>query len=278
VSARSARIERPDLAQLVVGAATFAALAVSLAFGRAAFGVVVGLVLVLACVELRRMLAETGSVPGTVAAAGATAALAWLGHAGRLEDLPWVLAVLLLGLLALRVLLLELSVLPLEGSASDAAMTVAAAGTVGILGAHVLLIRALPRVGLRGVVAFGVLAAAVSVASVLVDRRSWVLLASTERRRSLQGAVGGLLAAAGVGAVLGLVLDPPLDPASGAVMGAGMGVLLPVGDLAGEALGAQRRLRSTRGRAARVDGVFPLVDGPLLAAPFFYWAYRTLVI
>lgn len=247
---------------IVVAAAYAAALA-----GRTALSVFAIAFLVLAYIELRRLLVRRGSRLSLVLGAAAVGVLAWIGTQGRPQDIVWVFVVLVLTLLVGRVVLAELGARTPAGTTADVGATVAAAGVVGALGAHVLLVRAVPGFGLRGVLVFLTVAVAGTVAGAAGDRFGRHPTPGGWRR--WEGVVAQVAVAAVAGVVAAIVAGAPFAADSGVSLGIGVGILLAVGGLAGRAL------------AEAADGtapVFGLASGPLLAAPAFYWAFRTLVV
>lgn len=230
-----------------------------------------GVVLVLAYAELRRLLVRHGSRVSLLLGAAAVGALVWIGSAGRPQDLVWVLVALMLSLLAGRVVLAEVGRRDPRGATADVGGTIVAAGLVGALGAHVLLVRAVPRFGAGGVVVFLSVVVAGTIAALLGDRFGRHGVADAAQRRTWEGIGAQIVAAAIVGLVAGVVADPPFGLVSGTLLGAGTGAVLAVGGLAGAAL-----VRG--GVSGRPGTVFRSASGPLLAAPAFYWAFRTLVL
>lgn len=237
-------------------------------------------VYVFAFVELRRILARgAGSAPSLVLGAAAVGALSWLAYDHRLQDLPLAVAALLLGALVVRILAVEFGVAKPDGATADVAATVTAAGVVGLLGAHLFLIRAVPDYGYRGVVVLGLMVFGNKAVDLAVTRL-WPRDPVDPRPGA--GRWPGMLAGAGtsvvVGLVAGLVLRPPFTPVSGLVVGAAVAVLAGVGELADRALRRSGGLREAAEQAPAGAFVLEGIDGLLFSAPLFYWAFRTLVI
>lgn len=259
---------------LAAGAALGAAWA-----GRHAFGALAGLALVLVFLEARRIFGASAAGPDLVAGAGAVAALAYLGATGRVTALPWALGALVVALFVFRILGVEAGVLRIGGTVSDLAATIAGAAVAGLLGAHVLLIRAVPGAGFEGLVAFLVPLVVRDAAEAIVDRFGGrPLLSEIDPRRTWAGVVAGLLGAAGAGALAGWWLDAPFGVVAGALLGAGVGVLAPIGSLAVAGLKRGAGLDARAGYVPGVGGVLDLTAGGLFSAPAFYWALRTLVL
>lgn len=236
-------------------------------------------VTVLAYLELRRILAPGASRVSLLCGGAATVGFVVQASRGEPDDLPWVLAGLLVALLLLRIAGVELGRSEISGTTSDLGATVAAAGLVGLLGAHLLLVRAVPVFGFEGALAFGVLVlahAAGGVAGGVVGGPP--LTGEPGAVRSWGSAVGGLLGATVAGLVAGLVIAPPFDVLSGALLGLGVGLLLPIGEIAAVTIKGGAGLGPRDGYLPGLGGTFDLVSGSLLAAPAFYWSFRTLVV
>jgi phosphatidate cytidylyltransferase len=158
--------------------------------------------------------------------------------------------------------------------------TLAAAAVVGVMGAHVLLIRSLPRAGFRGLLAFGLMVLlndvfAFAGGRVFGRRPLWERISPT---KTAEGAMCGFLASVVVGAVAGFTLNPPFEPRSGLALGAAMGVLAPVGDLAFSALKRSAGRKESGRVFGPLGGALDVVDALLFCAPAFYWAFRTIAL
>jgi phosphatidate cytidylyltransferase len=142
--------------QALVGLVLAAAAIGALLAGRLAISILVGALSIVAYGELRGVLTPSTRAASLVVGAAAVAALLWAGYRGNLTGVPWIAAGCVLVLLAAWVVSHEVTGRP-QGATEDVAGTIAAAAIVGVLGAHVLLIRAVPRVGFRGLLAFGLM-------------------------------------------------------------------------------------------------------------------------
>lgn len=247
----------------VIGALAVATLwAASLAAGGPAFATTTGVLLGFAYIELRRDVAGTPAPSSMVIGlAGVAAFVVVAGRGGRPEQLPWIVAGLVVALLTARVLAAELGRAPVSGATAEVGSTLLASCATGLLGAHLLLVGTTSRFGFRGLVLFVAAAVARGVAA---------QVASVLRRPESPDAVvlgGGLLAAAIAGGVCGAILSPPFTAASGLVLGGTVGTLAAIGD-AGLGLIARHEGR----------GILRLVGGPMVSAPAFYWVFRTLVL
>jgi phosphatidate cytidylyltransferase len=163
---------------------------------------------------------------------------------------------------------------------SDLAATLGAAGLVGILGAHVLLIRAVPRFGFRGVVAFVLIVIAAEAAAFAVGR--WrgrrTLNRQLAPQKTWEGTLAGFIAASVTGMVAGVFLDPPFGFSAGSLFGIAMGVVVPLGDLGFAAIKRSAGVRHSGTYLGAAGGALDVVNGVVFAAPVFYWAFRTIAL
>jgi len=271
--------QRDDGRQTAVGVVLAGAAIVALLAGRREISALIAVIALLAYGELRRVLAPSGRLPTLLIGGAGVLGFLWAGYRGRLEWLPWIAVGLVLALLSVSVVVHEATGRA-EGTTDDTAGTMAASAIVGVLGAHVLLIRAIPRVGFRGLLALGLMvllndAFAFFGGRIFGRNALWPRLSP---KKTTEGAVIGFVASVLAGTTVGLVLDPPFDIASGLAFGAAAGVLAPVGDLAFSALkrGAERK---ESGRTfGPLGGALDAVDALLFCAPAFYWAFRTIAL
>jgi phosphatidate cytidylyltransferase len=266
-------------AQAIMGITLGAAALASFLAGRLAVSIFVAVLCVIAYNDLRRLLAEWGHVITFGLGGAAVVAFLWSGYEGKLELLPATGAALTISLLLSRILLHEASG-KAEGVTTDLAATLGAAGVVGVFGAHILLIRAVPRVGFRGLMVFGLMVILNDAMAFFVGR--WRgrrrMAAAISPNKTWEGVLAGFAASVGVGIVAGLVLDPPFDLTSGIAFGAGMGVLAPVGDLVFSVIKRSAGVRSSGRYLGALGGALDAVDSVLFAAPAFYWAFRTIAL
>jgi phosphatidate cytidylyltransferase len=203
----------------------------------------------------------------------------WAGYTGRLELLASTAAALVLALLFSRVLLHEIKA-SASGTAQDIAATLGAAGVAGVLGAHLLLIRSVPRVGFRALLAFGLMVLGNDVIAFFVGR--WrgrrQLAPRMSPAKTWEGALAGFATSVGVGILAGFVWDPPFDVRSGVALGAAMGVLAIAGDLVFSVIKRSAGVRRSATYLGPIGGALDAVDSVLFAAPAFYWALRTLAL
>lgn len=266
-------------AHVLVGLVLAVGAIVTLLVGRLALSLFVGVILLAAYVDLRRLLGEAGHALTLFLGAAGVGGVLWCGYVGRLGLLPSVVAALVLALLVSRIALHEIGARSTEVTA-DLAATLGAAGLVGILGAHILLIRAMPRFGFRGMVAFGAMAVSSEAASFVVGR--WrgrrTLNKQLAPQKTWEGALAGCIASVIAGSVAGVVLDPPFGLSSGLLFGLGVGVVVPLGDLGFAAIKRSAGVRHSGAYLGAAGGALDAVNGILFAAPVFYWAFRTIAL
>jgi phosphatidate cytidylyltransferase len=266
-------------AHVIVGFTLGAAALATLLAGRVALSAFLAVVVVAAYVDLRRLLAPWGHIVTTGLGAIGTAGFLWAGYSGRLELLAGNGAALVLALLVTRVLLHEISDRA-TGTTEDIAATLAASATAGVLGAHVLLIRSVPRLGFRALLAFGLMVIGNDVVAFFVGRMRGRrrLAPRLSPSKTWAGAVAGFATSVGVGILAGFVWDPPFDLRSGLALGSAMGVLAIVGDLVFSGVKRSAGAKASNSYLGALGGALDAIDGVLFAAPAFYWALRTLAL
>lgn len=266
-------------AQAAIGLVLAAVAVATLLAGRLPLSILVAVVSVVAYGELRAVLAPAGHAPTLVVGAAAVLAFLWLGYRGELASLPWVAVALAMALLVVHVVLHEATGRDAHAT-DDIGGTLAAAATVGVLGAHILLIRAVPRAGFRGLLAFGLMVLlndgfAFFGGRALGHRPLWPRLSPN---KTVEGALCGFLASVAVGVVAGFAMSPPFEPRSGIGLGVAMGVLAPIGDLAFSALKRGAGRKESGPLFGPLGGALDAVDALLFCAPAFYWAFRTIAL
>lgn len=276
---REASTTRAVRGQVVVGLTLGAVGIATLLAGRLAVSLFVGGLALGAYVDLRRLLAEGGHPVTFVLGALGVGAFFWAGYSGELVMLAGFVAGLTITLLVARIALHEAGS-QTNGVTDDLAATLGASAIVGVLGAHVLLVRAVPRFGFRGLLALGLMVVAGDVAAFFVGRIKGrrALNRQLSPQKSWEGALAGFVTSVVVGLMLGVVADPPFDPVSGLLFGAGVGVLAPLGDLVFSAIKRTAGVRHSGTYLGSAGGFLDVIDSTLFAAPAFYWAFRTIAL
>jgi phosphatidate cytidylyltransferase len=264
---------------VLVGSGVAAAAIATILIGRLAVSVFITVLLLVAYTDLRGLLAERGHIITFALGAGGAAAFAWCGYTGDLELLPAYVAGLVLALLVTRIALNEAGVQTI-GVVGDLSATVGAAAVAGVLGAHLLLLRALDRVGFRGLLALGLMVVAYDTAAFFAGR--WrgrhPLNKLVVPHKTWEGLFAGVAASLGVGLVVGLTLDPPFTVVSGLAFGLGVGILSPLGDLVFATLKRSAGVKRSAKYLGGAGGALDVIDSALFTAPAFYWAFRTIAL
>lgn len=270
---------RAAAGHVIAGAILGAVAIVAFIAGRKPISILVAVVAVLAYVELRNLMVPSGRVSTLVIGAAGVLGSLWAGYSNRLDRLPWIAAGVVLALLTMWVIAGEATGNH-GGAVDDTAGTLFAAATVGVLGAHILLIGSLPRVGHRGLLAFGLMVL-LNDAFAFFGGRAFgkhPLSSDLSPTKTAEGALAGFVVSVVVGAIAGFALSPPFDPRSGLALGAAMGVLAPVGDLAFSAVKRGSGRKDSGPAFGPLGGALDAVDALLFCAPAFYWAFRTIAL
>ncbi|MEX2394012.1 MAG: phosphatidate cytidylyltransferase [Actinomycetota bacterium] len=267
-------------AQVLLGLVVAVASAVTLVISEVAFAVVVAALAALAYNDFRRLLGEIAHVTTAVIGGLGVVALVWCGYVGDLELIPAVVAGMTLLLLVMRIALNEAGRGGVEGVTGDLSTTIGAAATIGVLAAHVVLIRAVDIVGFRGALAFVIMVVGCEFAAMVVGRTRGrrPLNKAIAPHRTWEGVGAGLVVSVLIGVVVGLAMDPPFDLRSGVAFGLAVGVLAPIGDLAFAVVKRSAGSRQAPHHPAAAGAVIEIVDGALFVAPAFYWAFRTIAL
>jgi phosphatidate cytidylyltransferase len=264
---------------ILVSSAIGAAALATFLLGRLAVSIFVTVLLLVAYADLRGLLAQRGHLSTFALGAGGVGAFLWCGYTGKLDLLPAIVGGLVLSLLVTRIVLNEAGV-HATGIVGDLSATLGAAGVAGILGAHILLVRAVDRVGFRGLLALGTMVIGCDVAAFFVGR--WrgktPINKLVSPNKTWEGALAGGAASVAIGIVVGLVCDPPFTLASGIAFGAGVGVLAPLGDLVFSTIKRSAGVKHSAAYLGTAGGALDVVDSLLFVAPAFYWAFRTIAL
>lgn len=245
---------------------------VALLAGRIALLLIAIVVAIVAAGELFRLLRARGALPSApLGYAGILALLIVADVRGERAPVafPFVIAATL-GL-AFAVMLMRLDRVNVTRAV---AFTLLPVVTVGLLGAYVLALRSAPG-GFRLAWVFALMAVAAELGSVSL---TWVFRRGslTPRARRMWehytgAAVGGLLA----GVVAALTAKPPFTWPTAIVLGALVAASVATGDLAWAMVEGDLTQDERGARRAR-PAVLPKIDGVLISAPVFFYAFRVL--
>lgn len=274
--ARATGVSRP-LARTAVGAVLLGIGVAGVLAGGALALLSAGALGLLVYLELRMVLGVHSSWVTLGAGGAAVVGFLLLGHAARFAELAWVLGGLILLLLTLRVLLIETGGAGVSGATDDIGATTTAAAVVGGLGAHLLLLRALPEMGFAATALFCVLLLGHGALSTLGAGVARGLGGGGTTGAPSVAAALGIAGAALVGLAAGLTGGAALRVGPAIALGALTGALGTVGDLTGDAIRRSAGIRRS-GVYLRAADPVGLFDGPLFCAPVFYWAYRVLAL
>jgi hypothetical protein len=244
-------------------AASACALAAALVIGDGTFVAAAAAALLLCYADAVRLLAASVSRPSAAIGAGAVIGWCIAAGTGRPELVIWPGAGLVLALFVWRILAVETGLARATGSVGEIAGTVVAASIAGLLGSHLLLVRATARYGLRGAIALAALVAANELTRRLLVRRGLAVSGG-----------GGAAVTLGAGLLLGSVGIEPFSLPTSLVLAASVAGLAPVGDQAVELMGSWM----PEGSASPSLTALRASAGLLASAPFFYWGFRTLVV
>ena len=166
-----------------------------------------------------------------------------------------------------------------DGALMSIASTVFIVVYVGLMGSYMLAMRGSHN-GFRIVLTFGLMV-------VLNDAGSWALGRAIGKRslapqispsKTWEGALGGSLATAIVGALAGIGLDPPMTLGRGLVLAALVVISAPLGDLFESMLKRDFGVKDAGGVLPQHGGALDRLDSLLFTAPLFFYAYRAVAV
>ena len=244
-----------------------AGIALALFGGRIALLLVLGAVSAVATGEVLRLVRARGVIPAAPVALMGTIAIMVLAH-WRGERGPRLYP----SIIALVLILTVVEVLwrrDREEVTRAIALTILPVLAVGVLASFVIALRAMPD-GFRLVLVLVLMV----VASEVVPALAAAARGSTGRVdpwfRLGTSLVGSLL----VAVVVGVTLDQTFSWLTALSLGVLIGSASPVGRLAAEMI--ERELRAPEGKVVAPPRVLIRLDGLLLAAPVFFYAFRAL--
>lgn len=241
----------------------------------------VEVVVTLGLLEFYRMAAAKGAVPHTIAGVLAAAGLAGLLYFGHTAA-----AGLLMTGFFLLVLVLELRRGHPEGSMINLGTSVLGVFYVGWLGGHMGLLRNLPESAGRpadlgaGVVLFTFLVTWGGDTGAYFVGRAWgrrPLFPAVSPRKTVEGAIGGLVAAIVAGLLGGIWVVPELTIGDTIFMGAVAGFVGPLGDLVESLLKRDSGLKDSAAMIPGHGGVLDRFDSLLFVSPVFYYYLKYMV-
>lgn len=238
-------------------------------WGLTAYLVVVG---VLAGGEVFRLVRAHGVIPSPLVGLGGIVAALLVAHV-RGERAPNALPAVLAAALALAFVALMLRQARTE-SMRAVIYTVFPVILVGLLGSYVLALRAATN-GFRLVAGLGVMVAGATAGAAIARSRRRGAHAQLVSQTQWQPVIGSLAGALLASTVVAIASGPPLGFDRSIVLGALVGLVVPLARFVVLLL-EEELLTDEPSIRRRGPVVLPHLDGVLLAAPVFFYAYRVL--
>lgn len=244
----------------------------ALFWSRLAFLVLVGAVLLVAQHELYGVLERRGHRPASLLGLVAGAVIVVGAHANGPAGATFGLS-----LAVVATMLWFLADPKREGAVTGVAATLLGVAYVPLLGAHVILIRALPdgialTIAAIGVAAFSDIGA--YAAGSMIGRRP--IAPRVSPSKTWEGALGAVVVvfavALGIGPMLG-----PLDVGSSAALAGVAVIAAPLGDLTESLLKRDLEVKDMGRLLPGHGGVLDRIDGLLFMVPAAYWLLRAVV-
>lgn len=256
--------------RLAVAAAGLPLLALLLIAPERAFAAIVTLLLAVAAFEFVRAAAPGAGIAAAIAAAAATALL--IALARGVEEFP--LAAMLLPLAAALALVLWRG-----GSLGRpaAAWWVAGVLYLGVLGAHLLLLRDLDD-GQRWLLFMLAVTFATDTGAYAIGRLTGRhrLAPAISPGKTWEGAAGGLAAGAAAAVIAPLLLDVGTDAPGPALLALALPVAAMLGDLLESGLKRRMGVKDISNLLPGHGGLLDRLDSLLLVGPCLYWILRWL--
>lgn len=233
--------------------------AAALALGAVAVAAVVAILGLVAVAELSDLQRAVGQRP--IRIVGFAAVLSTIALAYRFgERAPEMFPVAVAGafVLVCATLVVQRRV---DGATISVAASILGVTSVAVLAGYLVVVRRVPS-GTELLFALVLFAVVNDVAMAVVSRirggRGWLDVAA--------GTAATLIA----GAIVGAAMSPPFDRTSAIVLAGVVAVAVPIGRL------AVAMLRGEAARPISSIGVLGRLDGLLIAAPLFFYAWRAL--
>jgi len=250
------------------------------------FHVLIGGLFVCALLEFYALAERQGHQPVKIAAVALMGALAVLDYALRVPGasslggwlhlsaatLPGFYAVLGFGLPAALVVLAMVQLFTRDPVRSLPDLSVTVLGVVYIwgLGAHVFAIREQGMAYLLMFLAVAKLGdAGAYFAGIRLGRHP--LAPRTSPKKTVEGAVGGLVVSVAAALLLAPVLRLGGSATFWVVFGLVVGAVSQIGDLVESALKRSAGAKDSGGFIPQFGGILDIIDSPLLSAPVAYW-------
>jgi len=278
----SARAFSWGLPMRIASGVVFVPLLVLLArVGGGAFWLFVGIQVTLGLIEFYRMMRGRGLRPYRRLGIASGLGLLWICYQPHTPHVGFLVTAVLLLVLAL-----ELRRPEAHQRVEDIAVTCFGVLYVGWLSAHLILLRELPwsaGTGYEEGSSFVLLAffvtwscdtGAYAVGRVLGRNRPWTRISP---RKSLEGAMGGLLLAVAAAFVARAWFAPYLSPGDAALLGFLIGVFAQVGDLVESLLKRDAQHGDSSDLIPGHGGVLDRFDSLYFAAPVTYYYLRLFV-
>jgi phosphatidate cytidylyltransferase len=245
------------------------------------FLVLVNLIILLGLREFYQLLAAKGYRPYKMLGVICGLALTWLVYRGGAA------LSLLLTLTLMAIMIRELFRREITQALVNIAVTVLGVLYVGWLGSHLVMLRELPStvgvpyaVGAKLVFFVALVTWANDVAAYLVGIAlgRHLLWPRISPKKTVEGAVGGLAAATGVGLLCALSFLPFVSPTAGALLGLGGGVAAQLGDLVESLLKRDVGIKDTAVLIPGHGGILDRFDSLLFTGPLLYYYFRFFVV
>lgn len=261
--------------RIVTGGALGAVFLGTLALGAVAVAALAAVFALVAVAELYDLQRARGQRPIRVIGFAAVIAMVTLAYVYG-ERAPQIFPAAVAGafVLASATLVTQRRV---EGAATSITASMLGVVYVGVLASYLVVIRRTAS-GTSLLFAVVLFVAVNDVASYAVGRwRGRHALAPTvSPRKSWEGLVAGTVATLVAAMIVGLALDPPFDRTSGLVLGAVCALAAPLGDLVESMMKREAGANDSGTVLPGHGGVLDRIDGLLVAAPMFFYAWRAL--
>ncbi len=245
------------------------------------FMLLVDLIIVLGLREFYLMLEAKGYRPYKHIGIMCGLAVSWYVYRGG------VAVSLLMTFTLLLIMIRELFRRDKTHSLNHIAVTVLGVLYVGWLGSHLVMLRELPlvvgvpdSVGVKLVFFVAAVTWVGDTAAYLIGVAfgAHKLLPHVSPKKSVEGAVGGLLGSAGAGLLCSMTFMNFITPLEGALLGLAGGLFGQLGDLVESLLKRDVGIKDTADLLPGHGGVLDRFDSLLFAAPVLYYYFRFFVV